>query len=205
MLPDWLLRRAGRAAINFHDGPLPRYAGLNAPVWALINGEQTYGVTWHEIAAGADTGRILVQRTFPVAADETAFSLNAQCYQAGLESFGELVAQLEQGALAPRDQDLSQRSYFGLVDRPTAAATLDWARPAQELARLVRALDFGRYPNPVLLPKVVVGRSLLLAREAREVSTGPGGSAWHRPGGHGFFADRLLRRWRTGDHATHRP
>ena len=25
-------------AINFHDGPLPEYAGLNTPVWALLNG-----------------------------------------------------------------------------------------------------------------------------------------------------------------------
>ncbi len=174
MLPNWLLRKAGRAAINFHDGPLPRYAGLHAPVWALIRGEASYGVTWHEIAAGADTGRILVQRSFSVAEDDTAFSLNAQCYEAGLESFGELVTHIEHGTLAPRDQDLSQRSYFGLDHRPEAAATLDWTRPAVELARLVRALDFGRYPNPVALPKVKFGGTLLLARAAQVVASVPG-------------------------------
>ena len=30
LLPDAVLRLPQRAAINFHDGPLPRYAGLNA-------------------------------------------------------------------------------------------------------------------------------------------------------------------------------
>ncbi len=30
-------------AINFHDGPLPRYAGLNTPAWAIINGEAEHG------------------------------------------------------------------------------------------------------------------------------------------------------------------
>jgi natural product biosynthesis luciferase-like monooxygenase protein len=174
MLPDWLLKKASKAAINFHDGPLPAYAGLNAPVWALMNNETSYGVSWHEIAAGADRGRILVQQSFPVAEDDTAFSLNAQCYQAGLDSFAELVAQLEQGALAPRAQDFSLRTYHGLADRPAAAATLDWSRPALELARLVRALDFGRYPNPTVLPKVNLGRVLLLARESR-IATASGG------------------------------
>ena len=36
---DEVLRLPRRMAINFHDGPLPRYAGLNTPVWALLNGE----------------------------------------------------------------------------------------------------------------------------------------------------------------------
>ena len=178
ILPAWLLQKSRLGAINFHDGPLPRHAGLNAPVWALINGETSYGVTWHEIAAGIDQGRILVQREFPVTDAESSLGLNAQCYQAGLESFAELVAQLEQGSLKPRDQDQSQRTYHGLADRPAAAATLDWSRPAAELARLTRALDFGRYPNPVMLPKVNLGGSLLLAREARVLAPRPGA----RPG-----------------------
>src|SRR5262245_1165697 len=31
---DEVLSLARRGAINFHDGPLPRYAGLNTPAWA---------------------------------------------------------------------------------------------------------------------------------------------------------------------------
>jgi natural product biosynthesis luciferase-like monooxygenase protein len=115
-----------------------------------------------------------VQREFPIADAESSLGLNAQCYQAGLESFAELVAQIEQGSLTPREQDQSQRTYHGLTDRPPAAATLDWSRPAPELARLIRALDFGRYPNPVMLPKVNLGASLLLAREAQVTALRPG-------------------------------
>jgi natural product biosynthesis luciferase-like monooxygenase protein len=178
MLPDWLLQLPRVGAINFHDGPLPRYAGVNAPVWALINGEREHGVTWHEIEAGADRGRILASRTFTVNEDETVFGLNAQCYQAGLESFGELMENLEAGRLAPRAQDFSQRSYFGLTHRPPRAAGLDWSRPAAELVKLVRALDFGRYPNPVALPKLDLGQALVLAREAAVVA----GDSTFRPG-----------------------
>ena len=38
VLPMALIDQARIAAINFHDGPLPAYAGLNVPVWALIEG-----------------------------------------------------------------------------------------------------------------------------------------------------------------------
>ena len=45
LLPDAVLRLPQRAAINFHDGPLPRYAGLNATCWALLQGEEEHAVT----------------------------------------------------------------------------------------------------------------------------------------------------------------
>ncbi|MFM2367631.1 MAG: hypothetical protein RIR95_2239, partial [Pseudomonadota bacterium] len=34
IIPADVLARAVKGAVNFHDGPLPAYAGLNAPVWA---------------------------------------------------------------------------------------------------------------------------------------------------------------------------
>ncbi len=169
MVPNWLLARPTRLAVNFHDGPLPRYAGLNAPVWALANGDTDYGITWHQMSGDADTGAILVQRPVTIGPDDTAFSLNAQCYEAGLAGFHELLAGLETGTVQPRPQDLSARSYFGARARPAAGATLDWHQPATVLQRLVRALDFGPYPNPLLLPKIDLGDRLLLARRATVV------------------------------------
>src|SRR4051812_11662653 len=49
VLPGSAISRARKCAINFHDAPLPRYAGLNAPAWALMKGERQHGVTWHEM------------------------------------------------------------------------------------------------------------------------------------------------------------
>ncbi|MBC7171304.1 MAG: peptide synthetase, partial [Polyangiaceae bacterium] len=78
IVPEPLYRRAARGAVNFHDGPLPRYAGLNAPSWAILGGERTHGVTWHAITAGVDEGDVYAQRTFPLAPDETALTLNTK-------------------------------------------------------------------------------------------------------------------------------
>ena len=68
IIPDAVLARAGKGAVNFHDGPLPRYAGLNAPVWAILNDEPSHGVTWHRIAGGiAADGRDRARGNRPVA------------------------------------------------------------------------------------------------------------------------------------------
>ena len=149
MIPDDVLARATKGAVNFHDGPLPRYAGLNTPNWALINGETQHGITWHMIEGGVDEGDILAQRLFDIAEDETAFSLNSKCYAAAMDSFGEVLGQLSCDTLHRQPQDLSQRSYFSKAKRPAAGAILDFAQPVQALCQLVRALDFGPYWNPL--------------------------------------------------------
>ncbi|MGB7240998.1 MAG: formyltransferase family protein, partial [Sulfitobacter sp.] len=112
MIPAEVLALPVKGAINFHDGPLPRYAGLNTPAWAIIHGEATHGVSWHMIQRGVDEGDLLAQRVVEIATDETAFSLNSKCYAAGMESFATVLTQLEAGELVRMPQDLSKRSYF---------------------------------------------------------------------------------------------
>jgi natural product biosynthesis luciferase-like monooxygenase protein len=147
--------RAAQGAANFHDGPLPAYAGLNAPAWAILAGEARHGITWHAVTEGIDEGDVYVQRELDIAPDETALTLNTKCFEAAIESFGELLEGIERGTLAPKKQDFSKRTYFAKSQRPEAAATLRFDRPAAELDALVRGLDFGPgYVNPLLLPKL---------------------------------------------------
>src|SRR5690606_20898806 len=140
MIPDAIVARAGRAAINFHDGPLPRYAGLNAPVWALMAGELEHAVSWHLMAGGPDEGDLLVQRRFAIEPGDTALTLNARCYEYGVESFAELLERMESSRLSGAPQDLSQRTYFGKHQRPQAFALLDFDAPGESIERLVRSL-----------------------------------------------------------------
>ncbi|WP_068298974.1 MupA/Atu3671 family FMN-dependent luciferase-like monooxygenase [Pararhodobacter sp. CCB-MM2] len=172
VIPDSLLARAAKGAVNFHDGPLPRYAGLNAPLWALMNGEARHGVTWHRIEGGIDEGRVLEQALFDIQPDDTAFSLNARCYGAAIESFPAVVAALESDAPGMA-QDLAQRSLYRRDDRPAKAARLDFTRPMAELTRLVRALDHGGYWNPLALPKIETA-SGVYAVAAVEAAPGSG-------------------------------
>ena len=167
MLLGAVLATAGRGAINFHDGPLPAYAGLNTPVWAILAGEAEHGITWHMMEAGVDEGDIVASRRFAIAPDETALSLNTKAYEAAIESFGEVVAGIETGDLGREKQDLSRRGYYARDKRPAAAGRLDFTQPAEALIRLVRALDHGPYWNPLTTPKIEIGGKVWLAREIR--------------------------------------
>jgi natural product biosynthesis luciferase-like monooxygenase protein len=167
VLPQEVLRLPRRGAINFHDGPLPRYGGLYAPNWALINQERMHGITWHLMTEQVDGGDILQQRHFEVAEDEAAWTLNARCFEAGVASFQELMADLSRGRLAGKRQVLEEASYGSRWKRPAAACTLSWDQPAAALAALVRALDFGPSHNPLGLAKFVAGDEVFAVTRAR--------------------------------------
>lgn len=169
MIPDSVLAMPAQGAINFHDGPLPRYAGLNAPVWALRNRETRFGVTWHMLQSGVDEGDIVAQSLFDVAGDETAFSLNSKCYAAALDSFASVIEGIETGAPARTAQDLSQRSYFARDARPSAAGRLDFRQTAEVLASHIRALDFGDYWNPLTTAKIDVNGQVVLVGRGEAV------------------------------------
>jgi natural product biosynthesis luciferase-like monooxygenase protein len=167
VIPDDVLALA-KDAVNFHDGPLPRYAGLNAPVWAILNGEPQHGITWHRMVAGVDEGAILEQRLFDVTPGETALTLNTKCFEAAIDSFPAVLTALETGA-AGQPQDLSQRSEYRRADRPAAAARLDFTQSAGRVAGLVQGLDHGSYANPLALPKIEADGRILVVGQVEVV------------------------------------
>ena len=111
VLPNHVWQAARNGAVNFHDGPLPRHAGLNAPAWAILAGDNQYGVTWHRIMNSVDEGDIYAQRIFDVAEDETSLTLNIKCFEEGLASFGQMIDSIEKKTLTGKPQDLAARSY----------------------------------------------------------------------------------------------
>src|SRR2546423_13861364 len=105
-------------------------------------GETRHGISWHEMTAEIDGGRILRQQSFALAPDDTAFTANAKCYEAAAESFDALIEDLRRDP-PPFVEQKGTRSYFGRNDRPDGAATIDLGSPADRIVALVRALDFG--------------------------------------------------------------
>ncbi|MFT4150848.1 MAG: LLM class flavin-dependent oxidoreductase [Paracoccaceae bacterium] len=169
VIPPSVLRLAARGAVNFHDGPLPRHAGLNAPVWAILGAEAQHGITWHLIEGGVDEGDILEQRLFDIAPTDTALTLNTRCFEAALDSFPAVIETLQGGAEHRVKQDLTLRTLHLRSDRPAAMARIDFAAPAARIVDLVRGLDHGSYLNPLTAPKIVAGDRILLVGSAEPV------------------------------------
>ena len=155
VLPATVWQSASKGAANFHDGPLPRHAGLNAPAWAILAGDTDYGVTWHALSERVDEGEIYTQSFFDIADDETSLTINMKCFEAGLVSFGTLLDGIEAGTLAGTPQNLAGRTYHARNDRPKAAGTLNFAGTTEGVSRLARAMNFGAgYANPLCVPKL---------------------------------------------------
>ena len=169
---DWLLSVANLSvipaavlaqatgAVNFHDGPLPRHAGLNAPVWALLAGEASHGIAWHLIGSGIDDGDVLEARSFALTPQDTALTVNTRRFEAALESFPAVLDQLE-GGLRRQPQDARARTVHLRDDRPAAMGRIDFAAGAEAVVRLVRALDHGRYWNPLCTAKLALADRVL--------------------------------------------
>jgi natural product biosynthesis luciferase-like monooxygenase protein len=168
VLPREVLALPLLAAINFHDGPLPEYAGLNTPVWSLIHRERQHGIAWHRMTEQVDRGNVLIERRFDIAADDTALTLNTRCFEAAIDSFTEWLPALASGDLRGQPQVRAEGRpgrVFQRRDRPIAASMIVWTEPAASIEALVRALDFGGYANPVGAAKLVHrGVSLIVSR-----------------------------------------
>jgi len=164
-LPASLLAAPLCHAINFHDAPLPRYAGSHALTWALMNGETRHAVTWHVMTDRVDAGDVLVQTGLDIDPDDTVLTLNLKCHEAAVSGFRVLLDAMEAGAIVPHRQDLGRRTFFPRGRCPTAGCVLPFDAPAEYLLTMLRALDFGPYPNPLGLPKIALGESFALVTE----------------------------------------
>ena len=142
-------------AINYHDAPLPRHAGVNAAAWAILEGDREHGVTWHAIDAGIDTGPILIQRRFPIPDGATAEDLHLLCFRHAGETFHELLDAIERGTLQRRPQTVDGRSVHRVRDRLPEAGLLDFAQPAAPILRELAAAYHGRADNDFGCAKVL--------------------------------------------------
>lgn len=120
LLPLSLIRRARSMAINYHDSPLPKYAGSHAVEWALYNREESHGVTWHVVEERVDSGDVLKQACFPIGIHDTFESVSQKCYLTGMRAFRQLAKELKTGSYTRTQQDLSQRTFYKRSQRPVA-------------------------------------------------------------------------------------
>lgn len=174
-----ILSLARIAAINYHDSPLPRYAGTHATAWALMAGEPTHAISWHLMESRVDAGDILQQEFVAIDNNETSLTLNLKCQDAALRAFTILIDGLQNTRVVPKPQALENRSFFPIHQRPPAGCVLLWNKTAEELSALVRSLHFGVFHNPLGLPKLQIGNQFIIVGELKILDTQ---SDWAEPG-----------------------
>jgi methionyl-tRNA formyltransferase len=136
-------------SFNLHPGPLPGYAGLNAPSWAIFNGEQSHAVTLHWMTAGIDTGAIAYDAWFHLDPTATGLSASLQCVRLGLPLVEALVATAlaDPAAIPARPQDRTKRRYYKRSEVPFDGK-LNWHLPAASLDAFIRAANYHPLASP---------------------------------------------------------
>ncbi len=166
--PAEILKLPAKRAINYHDSPLPRYAGFNATSWAILNNEKQHAVTWHAMTADVDGGDILLQQPIDILEDDVAFSLGAKCIEAGRTTFQKLVDMLQAEAggavLQVRSQGLREGFHLR-SDRP-GLGIIDFSKTVQDIRNLVRATNLGSDDNWMCRAKLALPSGLYTVEQA---------------------------------------
>lgn len=152
-----VVRAPRMGSFNLHPGPLPEYAGLNAPSWAIANGESRHAATVHWMEAEIDTGAIAYETAFDITDGDTGLSLSIKCIEHGIRLVGHLLedAAASSETIPARPQDLSRRRYYG---RETPdGGRIHWDRPARRVVDFVRACDYDPFPSPWGRPRTGPG------------------------------------------------
>ena len=156
-------------SFNLHPGPLPEYAGLNAPSWAIYKGEASHAVTLHWMAPGVDTGAIAYDARFPITDADTGLSVSTRCVKEGIALVERLLADAAHvpHRIPSRAQDLSKRHVYKRKDVPHQGR-IDWTLPAKEIDAFVRAADYYPMPSPWGHPAATLeGKEVQVAKVVR--------------------------------------
>lgn len=137
---------------NFHNSPLPRYRGANAPSWAIINDEKQFGVTWHFIEETIDTGPILWQKMFDIQKDETARSLIFRCIEEGINLFRDNISDLLEDNFKTTKQIGNSRTYSRRNTPNNGYINFHWT--TRKIDCFVRGLDFRPFKNNFIDAKI---------------------------------------------------
>lgn len=127
---------------NVHPSLLPRHRGCSSIPWAILDGDDVTGVTYHYVEPTVDTGRVITQAALQIAADETqgklyerSMSLAVQLWPAALTLVLDEFPGLPQEGEACYHQRGAPHS--GEIDD-------SWSDGY--ISRFIRAMDYPPYP-----------------------------------------------------------
>lgn len=147
-------------AFNLHPSLLPSYRGTNSVSWALINGENETGFSYHYLDDDFDTGKIILQKSFAITDSDTSFSLFHKQIILALPLLGEVIK-----SILNQEPGLEQKgevSYFprklpfdGLIEPTWSLSKID---------RFIRAMYF----PPFEPARIVINGNVVLINDLQE-------------------------------------
>lgn len=135
------IEHAPKGFINCHAGALPFYRGRNVLNWALINGEDRFGVTVHYVEETIDTGDIITQRFGVITPEDNYQSLLDTAVELCAEALLEALRDIRCDEVSTTSQEKIHPVGFYSSARREGDEWIDWSWPAERIHNLIRAIS----------------------------------------------------------------
>ena len=139
ILPQDVLDIPTYGCLNVHASSLPRWRGAAPIQAAILADDETTGISLMAMTAGLDCGPVFKASEVVIGDGETAGELHDRLAALGGAMLVKYLESILAGDLAATEQDESFVTYAPKIEKQDAA--IDWALPADELARRVRAYN----------------------------------------------------------------
>lgn len=139
ILPKAVLDMPRLGCINVHGSLLPRWRGAAPIQRSLWAGDAETGVTIMKMDVGLDTGDMLYKLSCPITPEDTSATLYDKLAELGPQGLIKTLEQLAEGTAMPEVQDEALVTYAEKLSKDEAL--LDWALPAAQLERCIRAFN----------------------------------------------------------------
>lgn len=142
IIPKKILDIPKFGCINIHASLLPKYRGASPIQYAILNGDQTTGITLMQMNEKMDEGDIIVQREVEIAEDDTTLTLQKKLAELGVNLLIETLPYIFDGKIELIPQDHKKATYTKILRKEDGK--IDWRKKAIEIERQIRAF----YPWP---------------------------------------------------------
>ena len=160
ILPVNVLEYPKYKCINVHGSLLPEYRGAAPMQRAIIDGKSETGITTMLMAAGLDTGDMLLKQSVEIGENDNFEDIHDRLSVVGAELLIKTLRAFEEGALVPEAQDGEKATYAAKIEK--SDCELDFSLDARVIHDLIRGLSpiplsFTHTPDGKLL-KIVKSR-----------------------------------------------
>lgn len=154
ILPQSVLDFPKYGCINVHGSLLPEYRGAAPMQRAIMEGKRETGVTTMQMAAGLDTGDMLVTVKVPIGENDNFEDVHDKLGRAGVEALCETLTRLRAGTLTATPQDDALATYAAKIEKTDCL--LDFGKDAATLHDQIRGLS----PFPLAFTRTPDGKML---------------------------------------------
>lgn len=143
ILPEEILNIPTYGSINIHGSLLPKYRG-SAPIqWAVLNGDETTGVTSMYLAREMDAGDMIYTAETEIAEFETSGELFERLAVLGADLLVKTVQEIAQGTAPRIPQNHGEATYT--VPLSKDMSPIDFRKTPREIVKWI----YGLCPWPI--------------------------------------------------------